>query len=154
MPPLKCVVYVGQTTPATSSHVSCVVISVNLLVFRRPFVNAQEDCEGKSNGIHGWGCRSYTICEDGHGERIDCTPPQVYDAKSQGCKHYKKVGPPCGLVRSCSGKGTGLFADKKTGCSTFFTCIDGTYIGQNQCNTGLIFSNARGLCDWPWNASC
>ena len=46
------------------------------------------------------------------------------------------VGPPCGLVRDCSRKTDGSYADLELNCTSYFTCSRHVYFGHNFCTPG------------------
>merc|ERR1712226_1024942 len=113
--------------------------------------HAQVDCRNKPDGVYGWGCRSFTRCEGGRGQQVDCFPPNgVFNPDIGGCDRAENVDPPCGLRRDCTGLENGRHADLLLNCTSYYTCLEGTYFGHNPCSAGLVFDERIDTCNWAY----
>merc|ERR1711976_241201 len=113
--------------------------------------HAQVDCSDKPDGVYGWGCRAYTICQGGNGTSVECTFPDVFNPEIERCDDPGNVGPPCGLFRDCTDKEDGRYADLFVNCTAYYTCDAGMYLGHNPCPPGLVFDEIDEVCDWPYD---
>lgn len=116
-------------------------------------VTSQVDCTDLPDGVHGWGCRGYTLCEGGEGTHVDCIFPEVFNEDIMACDDYLNVAPPCGVWSDCSGLDDGLYADLTLNCTAYYTCQDEIFLGHNPCSPGTVFNEELQVCDFPENVA-
>jgi hypothetical protein len=111
----------------------------------------QVDCTELPDGVHGWGCKGYTVCLGGNGTHVDCEDDEVFNEEIMACDDIMNVGPPCGLLRNCTNLPDARYPDLVVNCTAYFTCLDGDFKGHNPCNPGTVFHFQLQVCDYPEN---
>ncbi|XP_029657245.2 uncharacterized protein LOC115231338, partial [Octopus sinensis] len=114
------------------------------------------DCSFRSDGVYWWGCRAYQVCEGGHERLISCPKGEAFHQEQQTCLPVFNVPAPCGLQLECpTGKdGAHRYPDSdntEIPCNFFYTCVDGEFLGHQQCGEGTVFDEVNQLCNWPEN---
>merc|ERR1712179_357724 len=106
------------------------------------------NCTTKANGNYEIGCRSYAVCSNGQTSIHDCPDDQVYNNATAQCDDPANVAQPCGLIRDCTNQKDGSYADRETGCGSYYTCYSSTYFGHNFCTGGTVFDAEKQVCNW------
>jgi len=117
--------------------------------------SAQVDCTGLPDGSYGYGCLSYTKCENGRGTIINCPIPGfAYDWRTGECEPAVTVPPPCGSIdNNCTGHADGRYAILPE-CTYYYTCNNQIFFGANPCNNqnqnDLRYDEDEDVCNWVW----
>ncbi|KAK7475457.1 hypothetical protein BaRGS_00033276 [Batillaria attramentaria] len=107
------------------------------------------NCTGKDDGNYEIGCRVYTVCSGGKSTVVECDPGSVYSTSAGKCDAPANVPPPCGEMKDCSNMADGHYPDLDNNCRSYYTCVEGRFVGHNFCPASLVFNEKNGSCDWP-----
>ncbi|GAB1610922.1 uncharacterized protein LOC115231338, partial, partial [Argonauta hians] len=114
------------------------------------------DCSSRSDGVYWWGCRAYQMCQGGQQVLVSCSEGEAFNPQQQACQPIYTVPPPCGLELQCPAGKSGAHRYSDTDntqipCSFFYTCMNGEFLGHQQCSEGTVFDEVNQLCNWPEN---
>merc|ERR1711944_389924 len=135
----------------TSSSTNMKFIIVSLALFGVCFADDdwEHACVGQPDGsVPVYGCVGFTRCEGGEQVYVDCTP-NVFNPATNACDDRANVEPPCGLNADCSKQADGKYAADE--CRSYYSCMNGVYLGHNPCPGGLKFNEKLQICDWEHN---
>ena len=101
---------------------------------------ASDPCAGLADGtVIEPACRTYTECQGGVSNEIECDANQAFDSSSESCNNINSVPAPCGYWRDCSGMADQRYTDiDYLGCGAYYTCHNGYYYSFNFCPSGKV----------------
>ncbi|CAH1801648.1 unnamed protein product [Owenia fusiformis] len=116
-------------------------------------VVSQCDCinSGPDETICEWACTYFIYCQNNNEIRIDCPVGEVVNVDNGTCDTVENVPPPCGVLRNCTGKADGYYANTDDNCLSYHYCEGEQFMSNNICNDGLVFDEAQQICNWPAN---
>ncbi|XP_041347362.1 chitin-binding domain protein cbd-1-like [Gigantopelta aegis] len=124
------------------------VLAFTVLVVLFPAVFCV-DCSIRPDGVYGRGCRGFIHCLNHVANVITCQHKQVFNSNTGRCDDPINVPPPCGIIKDCTTKSDGSYADLSVHCRSYYTCNAGTFFGHNFCTPGTVFNEELQTCDWP-----
>ncbi|BFZ01121.1 hypothetical protein BsWGS_04160 [Bradybaena similaris] len=132
------------------------VLSAELTV--RPCGLQPSPCEELPTGVYpdiATGCQHFIECH--HGNMITngtCEAGEVFSAITGKCGLPEYAPPPCGMSTMCVGQADGRYPATTRGCSFFYECLRGDFLGLRRCTQsdgGIFFNPDTGTCDYPQN---
>lgn len=115
-------------------------------------------CTAQLEGQMQYGCWGYHLCTGGLIQTVTCQDDEVLERNDQGqlvcvIKSFAAAeNPPhsaCTKVYNCIGQKDGHWADYEVGCTSFFRCAAGNFLGHFYCPPNTYFNEQTERCDYP-----
>ncbi|CAG5123789.1 unnamed protein product [Candidula unifasciata] len=115
-------------------------------------------CGGKLDGYYAdpYGrCTNYFQCQHGVFQQYLSCDLGIFDPLTQKCCGLPEYAPPpCAMSTMCVGQPDGRYPATTRGCSFFYECFHGDFLGLRRCTEsdgGIFFNPDTGTCDYPQN---